>query len=149
MPNNWIVTKHHVIIRPKAKTFAPGNLRATFDNSQYKSLLDYWIDNKYTLRYSGGLVPDIYHILTKGEGVFSNAASKSAKAKLRLLYECAPVGLIVESAGGATTVAPCEAGQEQISMSILDVPVTYLDKRVGICVGSTEEVERFKCHIFG
>jgi sedoheptulose-bisphosphatase len=149
VPSHWIVTKHHVEIRPQAKTFAPGNLRATSDNLEYKALVDYWLSHRYTLRYSGGLVPDIYHILTKGEGVFSNAASKSAKAKLRLLYECAPVGLIVEAAGGMTTVAPCEAGQEQVTMSILDVPIGYLDKRVGICVGSAEEVERFKTHIFG
>jgi sedoheptulose-bisphosphatase len=149
VPSHWMVTKHHVEIRPQAKTFAPGNLRATSDNFQYKALLDYWINNKYTLRYSGGLVPDVYHILIKGQGVFSNASSQSAKAKLRLLYECAPVGLIIESAGGMTTVAPCEAGQEQLAMSILDVPIGYFDKRVGICVGSVEEVERFKSHIFG
>jgi sedoheptulose-bisphosphatase len=148
IPTHWIITKHSVHITSKAKTFAPGNLRATSDNVQYKALLDYWISHKYTLRYSGGLVPDIYHILTKGEGVFSNASSSSAKAKLRLLYECAPVGLIVEAAGGLTTVAPCEAGQEQQTMSILDVPISYLDKRVGLCVGSAEEVERFKSFIF-
>ena len=32
-------------------------------------------------------------------GVFSNAASAAAKAKLRLLYECAPIALLVEAAG--------------------------------------------------
>jgi fructose-1,6-bisphosphatase len=26
-------------------------------------------DNKYTLRYTGALVPDVYHILMKGQGV--------------------------------------------------------------------------------
>jgi sedoheptulose-bisphosphatase len=32
-----------------------------------RALVNYWIENKYTLRYSGGLVPDVYHILIKGQ----------------------------------------------------------------------------------
>jgi sedoheptulose-bisphosphatase len=80
-----------------------------------RALVNYWIENKYTLRYSGGLVPDVYHILIKGQvsatliiewffdlflidsllqGVLANASSESAKAKLRLLFECAPIALV-------------------------------------------------------
>ncbi len=33
-------------------------------------------------------------------------------------------------------------------MSLLDVVVSNLDRRVGVCYGSSEEVERFKSHIF-
>ena len=66
-------------------TFAPGNLRATADNSAYRALVNYWIENKYTLRYSGGLVPDVYHILLKGQGVLSNASSLKAKV---CMYVC-------------------------------------------------------------
>ena len=62
------------------------------------------IDNKYTLRYSGGLVPDVYHILIKSEGVLCNASSPTARAKLRLLFECAPIALIIEAAGNNKTV---------------------------------------------
>lgn len=148
LPNRWIITHHNVSIAPKSKTFAPGNLRAIAENENYRRLVDFWIANKYTLRYSGGLVPDVYHILTKGQGVLSNASSKSAKAKLRLLFECAPVALVIEAAGGASTVSPCEAGQEERSMSLLDVPISHLDKRVGVCFGSREEVERFIQYIF-
>lgn len=96
LADKWVVSRPRLVIGPTAKTFAPGNLRATSDNSKYKSLLDHWISKKYTLRYSGGLVPDVYHILVKGEGVLSNASSASAKAKLRLLYECAPIALVIE-----------------------------------------------------
>mmetsp|Transcript_15781 Transcript_15781/g.23725 ORF Transcript_15781/g.23725 Transcript_15781/m.23725 type:complete len:332 (+) Transcript_15781:73-1068(+) len=148
LPDHWIITHHKVQVAPKCKTFAPGNLRAIGDNANYKTLVDYWIQSKYTLRYSGGLVPDVYHILTKGQGVLSNAASPSAKAKLRLLFECAPVALVVECAGGSSSVAPCEAGQEMTPTSMLDVSVSYLDKRVGACFGSKDEVDRFQSHIF-
>lgn len=144
----WIVTIPHFNIAAKATTFAPGNLRATADSKEYSELVQYWIDNKYTLRYSGGLVPDVYHILVKGQGVMSNASSAKAKAKLRLLYEAIPIAFIIESAGGSSCVCPTEM-QEVISpSSMLDVVINDLDRRVGVCYGSTEEVDRFKKYIF-
>jgi Fructose-1-6-bisphosphatase, C-terminal domain len=65
MSFRWIVSNKKFQIRRSCNTFAPGNLKATADNAEYKALVSYWIDNKYTLRYSGGLVPDVYHILIK------------------------------------------------------------------------------------
>jgi sedoheptulose-bisphosphatase len=147
--DHWIVSRPRFSVAPKGKTFAPGNLRATADNPAYNSLVMYWIANKYTLRYSGGLVPDVYHILVKGEGILSNASSPKAKAKLRLLYEAIPIALIIESAGGASCVCPSEVEQAVDPVSLLEVPVTDLDKRVGVCYGSTEEVQRCKDFLFG
>jgi len=144
----WVVSNPKLTIKPIAKTFAPGNLRATSDNLEYRGLVNYWIDKKYTLRYSGGLVPDVYHILIKGEGVMTNASSKAAKAKLRLLFECAPIALIIEAAGGASCACPSEAGEVLLPLSLLDVPITNLDRRVGVCYGSQSEVDRFKSFIF-
>ena len=148
LPMGWMVSKHKLTIAAKGKTFAPGNLRATADNENYRRLVNYWIEKKYTLRYSGGLVPDVYHILIKGEGVLANASSPGARAKLRLLFEAAPIALIIEAAGGASCVCPSEAAESMAPVSILDVPISDLDKRVGVCYGSSEEVERFKSHIF-
>ncbi|RYH00799.1 hypothetical protein EON65_48785 [archaeon] len=144
----WVVSIPRININPTCKTFAPGNLRATADNPRYRDLVSFWIDNKYTLRYSGGLVPDVYHIFIKQGGILSNASSKAAKAKLRLLYECAPIALIVEAAGGMSCVCSSEANEHCEPVSLLDVAVTDLDKRVGVCYGSKEEVERFKSYIF-
>jgi sedoheptulose-bisphosphatase len=93
-------------------------------------------------------VPDVYHILIKGEGVLANASSPSAKAKLRLLFEAAPIALIIEAAGGASCVCASEAAEALEPASLLDVIVTDLDKRVGVCYGSSGEVERFRSHIF-
>lgn len=33
--------------------FSPGNLRATFDNPNYEKLINYYVGEKYTLRYTG------------------------------------------------------------------------------------------------
>ena len=56
-----------------------GNLRATQDNQGYAELFDYWQDNMYQLRYTGGMVPDVNQILVKGKGIFVNVASKKTK----------------------------------------------------------------------
>ena len=122
-------------------------MRATADHESYRTLVSYWIENSYTLRYSGGLVPDVYHILHKGGGVLSNASSPSAKAKLRLLYECAPIALIMEAAGGMSCACSSESGEDCGPGSVLDIPITDLDKRIGVCFGSKREVLRFIEHV--
>ena len=55
-----------------------------------------------------------YHIVPyyQGQGVISNASSRQAKAKLRLLFEAAPIGLIIEAAGGSTCVCPTEVFEQ-------------------------------------
>ena len=45
--------------------FAPANLRAAADNTAYRELVSACIASKYTLRYTGGFVPDVHHIITK------------------------------------------------------------------------------------
>ena len=91
------------------------------------------IAQRFTLRYTGGFVPDVHHIFVKGGGLFLNATSASAPAKLRLLYECAPLAYIMEAAGGASTDG---------RGSILDLAIDSLDARTPICLGSKAEVQR-------
>lgn len=67
------------------------------------------------------MVPDVYHMLIKSKGVFSNVSSPTAKAKLRLLYECAPIALLVEAAGGARWVCFCRCGWHCLSAFCLFV----------------------------
>lgn len=52
--------------------FSPGNLRAVKDNEAYNKVVQNWIEKEYTLRYTGGLVPDIEQIFIKGHGVLAN-----------------------------------------------------------------------------
>lgn len=137
----WELSRDTVTIQPAGKVFAPGNLRAANDNARYGALIDHWMTERYTLRYSGGMVPDVYHIFAKGKGVFSNVSSEKAKAKLRLLYEVAPLGLVVECAGGVTT-------HEAYDGSVLDCQIDDLDRRLGVCFGSSDEVAKYKKFMF-
>lgn len=132
----WICSRHKIEISPTSKIFAPANMRAAQDLPGYKKLIDYYMTNRYTLRYTGGMVPDVYQQFTKKMGVFCNPTSEKSPAKLRLAFEAAPFGLLVEKAGGLTSdgITGC---------SILDVPITAVDQRTPVCMGSAEEVKRF------
>ena len=137
----WELSRDSVTIQPAGKVFAPGNLRAANDNAKYGALINHWMTERYTLRYSGGMVPDVYHIFAESKGVFSNVSSEKAKAKLRLLYEVAPLGLVVECAGGVTT-------HEAYDGSVLDCKIDDLDRRLGVCFGSSDEVAKYKKFMF-
>jgi sedoheptulose-bisphosphatase len=139
---DWTISRPQLLIAHQAKTFAPGNLRACADNASYQSLVRFWMDSKFTLRYSGGLVPDVYHILIKGEGVMSNASSIRAPAKLRLAFEAAPIAFIIEHSGGLSCMHSHENDAES-GLSLLDTKISTLNRRVGVCYGSSIEVKRF------
>merc|ERR1711924_103855 len=64
----------------EGEMFSPGNLRATQDNPEYSKLVDFWLKEKYTLRYTGGMVPDVFQIIVKEKGVFSNVTSPTTVA---------------------------------------------------------------------
>ncbi|EFN58668.1 hypothetical protein CHLNCDRAFT_19601 [Chlorella variabilis] len=101
-----------------------------------------WEGLGYTLRYTGGMVPDVFQIIVKEKGVFTNVISPSTKAKLRLLFEVAPLALLVEKAGGASS---CDG----LCVSGLDVVVDKHDQRTQICYGSVGEVRRFEEYMYG
>lgn len=115
-----------------AKNYSPGNLRAVHDNNQYRDLVEQWMTRELTLRYSGCMVADVHHILSKGQGIFTNVGGSSyPEGKLRSLFECGPFAYIVENAGGEAS-----NGQE----AILDVPIRSLDQRTPVILGSIKEV---------
>ncbi len=118
----------------EGKMFAPGNLRACEKREDYLKLVNFWIQNQYTLRYSGGMVPDVNQILVKGKGIFAYPGSvEDPSGKLRLLYECAPLAMLVEQAGGASSDG---------NNSILDKVLTDLEMQSPVFLGSKEEVLR-------
>ncbi|CAA3015322.1 sedoheptulose-1,7-bisphosphatase, chloroplastic [Olea europaea subsp. europaea] len=135
----WLHVKDTTTIG-EGKMFSPGNLRATFDNPEYAKLIDYYVREKYTLRYTGGMVPDVNQIIVKEKGIFTNVTSPTAKAKLRLLFEVAPLGFLIEKAGGYSSDG---------KQSVLDRVVTNLDDRTQVAYGSKNEIIRFEETLYG
>ncbi|CDJ42603.1 sedoheptulose-1,7 bisphosphatase, putative [Eimeria tenella] len=121
-----------------AKIFSPANLRAAQDLPAYQKMVQQWMEKKYTLRYTGGLGPDVYQLFVKGHGVFCNPASDEAPAKLRLAFEVAPIAFIVEAAGGRSSNG---------KRSALDVALETMDHRTAFCCGTEEEVINFEASL--
>lgn len=136
----WVVTCAEIRYAAapfKTRYFSPANLRAAAEHKEYMALVSRFIENKYTLRYSGGLIPDVVHSLVKAHGIYISPVTSSSKAKLRKLYELFPVALVVECAGG-------EAVDPANGMRILDETLNELDERAGLVCGTAEEVTLVK-----
>ncbi|CAP71737.1 uncharacterized protein PODANS_6_6910 [Podospora anserina S mat+] len=137
LTQTWELTRPALSLsapNPKTKYFSPANLRSASDIPQYAGLVSQYIAQAYTLRYSGGLVPDIVHGLVKGHGVYLSPVSERHGAKLRRLYELCPVALVVECAGGEAVEF------ERGGRRILEREVRETDERGGVVCGSGEAV---------
>lgn len=134
--NQWICSRDKIQIKKDCKIFAPANMRAAQEVEGYANLIDHYMTNKYTLRYSGGLVPDVCQQFTKQQGVFTNPTSQASPAKLRLAFEAAPFGRLVEMAGGKTS-------DGVTGKSVLDMKIEAVDQRTALAIGSANEVDRF------
>jgi fructose-1,6-bisphosphatase len=60
----WRLRRVHTKLGDK-NNVAPANIRAAAGNEAYQQLLHAWITNGCKLRYSGGMVPDVHHMLAK------------------------------------------------------------------------------------
>ncbi|RAK97616.1 fructose 1,6-bisphosphate 1-phosphatase [Aspergillus ibericus CBS 121593] len=88
----------------------------------------------YSARYIGSMVADAYRTLLYG-GVFAYPAdSKSRKGKLRILYECAPMAMLFENAGGLAVNSHMER--------LLEVVPEHIHDRSGVFLGSKDEIQK-------
>jgi fructose-1,6-bisphosphatase I len=88
-----------------------------------------------SLRYSGALVADLHQILHHGGIYFYPQDDRRPHGKLRLLYECAPLAMIAEQAGGAATTG---------TMRVLDVVPHEIHQRIPFAIGSRLEIEKYR-----
>lgn len=88
----------------------------------------------YSARYIGSMVADAYRTLLYG-GIFAYPADKkSPKGKLRILYECAPMAMVFENAGGQAV--------DSNMQRMLEVVPEHIHDRSGIFMGSYDEVQK-------
>jgi len=96
-----------------------------------KSGLTTSVGKRSTARYLGSLVADVHNILING-GIFGYPATyANPDGKLRLLYECCPMAMIMEQAGGAASTG---YGR------ILDSMPNQIHQRIPTFLGSIENV---------
>jgi len=90
-------------------------------------------DRPYTSRYIGSLVSDFHRNMIKGGIYIYPSTSKNPNGKLRLLYECNPMAMLAEQAGGKASDG---------FRRILEIQPTELHQRVPFFCGNKEMVEK-------
>lgn len=106
-----------------------GSIRSYIDSLKKPEL---WEGKPYSARYIGSLVGDFHRTLLYG-GIYGYPGDqKNVNGKLRLLYECAPMSMIAEQAGGLGST-----GTERV----LDIVPSKVHQRVPLFVGSPREIE--------
>ena len=92
----------------------------------------------YSLRYTGALVADLHRSLISGGIFFYPSDPNHLNGKLRLLYECAPLAMVIENAGGRASDG---------SRSILDIPINEAHQRTPLVIGSAQDVAMFEAFL--
>ena len=83
------------------------------------------------MRWVASMVADVYRIISRG-GIFMYPADQRYKeGRLRLMYEANPMAMVIEQAGGAATDGV---------RRILDIEPSALHQRIGVVLGSKNEV---------
>lgn len=137
----WLLSHPRIELAPRGRSWSANAGNRAYWSEPVKR----WVDGLQEIdadrgrpashRYVGALVADVHRILLDG-GIFAYPADskdpKKVNGKLRMLYECAPLAMVVEQAGGAAT-----DGRRRI----LDVPIESLHQRSPLFIGSREDVE--------
>jgi fructose-1,6-bisphosphatase I len=85
----------------------------------------------YNMRWVGSMVADIHRILHQGGTFLYPAQADRPSGKLRLLYECNPIALIIKNADGS-------------SIDTMNILPDKLHQRVGFIAGDQAQVDSFK-----
>jgi fructose-1,6-bisphosphatase I len=115
----------------KSRTWDP-NLRRYVE---YLAERDEATGRPYSLRYVGALVADLHRGLLEGGIYFYPADASNPNGKLRLLYECAPLALVAEQAGGGASTGRAR---------ILDIRPASLHQKVPLAIGSRDDVALYE-----
>ena len=122
-------------LKNKGKLNAPGGTQQYWA-SYHKEMIDSFFKEGYRLRYSGGMVPDLHHILLKGGGIFSYPGTDDKPdGKLRMLFEVFPFAYIYEKAGGYAI-----DGKNRI----LDLTPKHIHDTTPCFFGSKYEIDKVK-----
>ena len=137
---SWVLTEPQVNVPADTKEFAINMSNMRNWGAPVKRYIEECLagkegprDKDFNMRWVASMVADVYRILSRG-GIFMYPRdAKHKDGRLRLMYEANPMAFIVEQAGGAATDG---------TTRILDIQPTALHQRVGVILGSRNEVER-------
>lgn len=139
---SWVLTHPSIQIPTDTAEFAINMSNQRHWEAPVSRYIDECLQGKdgplgknYNMRWIASMVADVHRILTRG-GIFMyprDHRESVRQGKLRLMYEANPMSFLVEQAGGAAVDG---------AHRILDLQPTGLHQRVGVILGSKNEVER-------
>ena len=140
----YMLTHRDMQVPAETKEFAINASNERFWEPPVRRYVDECVKGKggprgkdFNMRWIASMVAEAHRILIRG-GLFMyprDTKDPGKAGRLRLLYECNPIAMIMEQAGGAATT-----GQRRI----LDIKPEQIHQRVGLVMGSRSEVERIQ-----
>jgi len=133
----FVLTHPRVSLPPVGKIYSinEGN-SANWDSATRRYVEECKANGGYSLRYVGSMVADVHRTLLYG-GVFMYPADKkNPKGKLRMLYECYPMAMLTEQAGGRAI--------DGAGRPVLDVLPAGAHDRSPIFLGSKSDIDRIE-----
>jgi len=137
----YVLSHENILIPDKVKCFSANTMhtpRWDEPSRAFGALLSLGKEPRYaktTSRYIGSLVADFHRNLLYG-GVFMYPTNQATgEDKLRLKFECGPLAMIIEQAGGLATT-----GRERI----LDIRPTDMHQTVPLVTGPRREIELYE-----
>lgn len=89
----------------------------------------------FNMRWVASLVAEVHSVLMRGGVFLFPRDTKEATGRIDLLFECDPIGMIVEQAGGRASTG---------EGPVLEIAPGALHARTGFVFGSRAEVERIE-----
>ncbi len=97
-------------------------------------------DRSYTMRYVASAVADVHRTLHNGGIYMYPSSTKHPKGKIRILYEAAPLAMIIEQAGGRASTG---------TGRILDITPESIHETTPFYAGSEKNVMELESFILG
>ncbi|MFC3096241.1 class 1 fructose-bisphosphatase [Alteraurantiacibacter palmitatis] len=143
---SWIMTHPNMRVPKQTNEFAINASNERHWNEPVRRYIDDCLRGEtgprgidFNMRWTASMVADVHRILVRG-GVFlypADTRHTASGGKLRLLYEANPMAMLIEQAGGSATTGTAR---------ILDVEPTKLHQRIGVILGSADEVARIAAY---
>lgn len=134
--NNWDYIGNIIIPENVKKIYCINHGNENVWHLKMRNYINEYQKNGYTQRYVGSMVADIHRTLLYG-GIFSYPVdSKNKNGKLRLLYECIPMSMIIENAGGLSI---CDSDLRRIC----EIVPEKIHQKSGILMGSKEDIQKY------
>jgi fructose-1,6-bisphosphatase len=138
----WVLTQDQVQIARHTREFAINASNQRFWEKPVQRYIAECVAGEsgprmkdFNMRWVASMVAEVHRIMTRG-GVFMyprDTREPRKPGRLRLMYEAAPMALLVEQAGGRAVNG---------TSNLLDIVPDTLHQRVPVILGSHDEVDR-------